>query len=115
MRRMLLVAVAAVGALLIAVPASAAYWAWLEQFSGPGPLRARKPPFLSTVCVQDGGFQPSPIARSDKLHQRLDAAAKALAAVTTARWTLHWRTNGCWPTPARPTLSFFPTGASLIS
>jgi len=80
MRRMLLVAVAAVGSLLIAVPASAAYWAWLEQFSGPGPLRARKPPLLSTVCVQDGGFQPSPIARSDKLHQRLDAAAKALAS-----------------------------------
>ena len=66
MRRMLLVALAAVGSLLIAVPASAAYWAWLEQFSGPGPLRARKwqTPLLSTVCVQ--GWR---LSASVRLHE----------------------------------------------
>jgi hypothetical protein len=33
-------------------PAAAGFWAWLEQFSGPGPFTTGKPPVLLTYCFQ---------------------------------------------------------------
>lgn len=79
--RRLFVVVVALCALLVAAPASAGYWSWLEQFSGPGPLRARKwqTPVLSTLCVQDGGVRPSPIADSNRFHRRQWAIAQEIA------------------------------------
>jgi hypothetical protein len=47
-------------------PASAGLWAWLEEWSGPGPFRGYT--FLFTACVQDRSFKPSPIASDDTFH-----------------------------------------------
>jgi hypothetical protein len=52
--------------LLRPAPASAGLWAWLEEWSGPGPFRGYT--FLFTACVQDRSFKPSPIARDDTFH-----------------------------------------------
>jgi len=46
-------------------PASAGgIWAWLEEWSGPGPFKGLT--FLATTCVQDGMFKTSPIAATRK-------------------------------------------------
>ena len=47
-------------------PASAGLWAWLEEWSGPGPFRGYT--FLFTACVQDRSFKASPIAGDDTFH-----------------------------------------------
>jgi hypothetical protein len=47
-------------------PASAGLWAWLEEWSGPGPFKGYT--FLFTACVQDRSVKPSPIARDDVFH-----------------------------------------------
>jgi hypothetical protein len=102
MRRILLIAAATACALVIgARPASAGYWSWLEEFSGPGPLKGWT--VLSTFCVQSlpgatpddkprSGIRPSPIARSDAFHQRLlDYARNNRATLNLKEATLYKR------------------------
>jgi hypothetical protein len=42
-------------------PASAGFWAWLSEFSGPGPFKGWG--FLLTGCFVDGKLKPSPVAQ----------------------------------------------------
>jgi hypothetical protein len=51
-----------------AAPASAGFWAWLEEWSGPGPFKGYT--FLFTACVQDGSLKPSPVAMNDSFHMK---------------------------------------------
>lgn len=64
-----------------AQPASAGFWSWLEEFSGPGPLKGQT--IFSTACVQDERWQPSPIAFDDPYHRKVrDLAAATRGEVT---------------------------------
>jgi hypothetical protein len=74
MRRHLLIS----GVLLLVTlalprPASAGFWAWLEEWSGPGPFKGWT--FLFTACVQDGSVKSSPIAMNDEFHREMIARA----------------------------------------
>jgi hypothetical protein len=62
--------------LLRPAPASAGLWAWLEEWSGPGPFRGYT--FLFTACVQDRSFKASPIARDDAFHQQQQEIARRM-------------------------------------
>jgi hypothetical protein len=62
--------------LLVPASASAGVWAWMEQWSGPGPFGGYT--FLFTACVQDGTFKSSPIARDDAFHWRQEQLAHAI-------------------------------------
>jgi hypothetical protein len=99
MRRTLVPMLAVLITLCQPMRADAMWWAWLEQWSGPGPFKAEPfRTFLFTACVQDiprdreqadsfadivgwrkrWTIQPSPIARSDTFHQAQDAIATVL-------------------------------------
>jgi hypothetical protein len=81
MTRSLLVASMSIGLLMLGVtPAHAGFWAWLEEFSGPGPLKGYT--ILSTFCVQDGTRRLSPIALQDRAHERWFNASKELVTLT---------------------------------
>jgi hypothetical protein len=81
MTRLRLVASMTVGLLMLGVtPAHAGFWAWLEEFSGPGPLKGYT--VLSTFCVQDGTRRFSPIALEDTYHVGLKTDAKDLFTFT---------------------------------
>jgi hypothetical protein len=114
MRRALVV-VAAVGMVfLVPLDASAGFWSWLEGFSGPGPLRTRKgrPPVLSTFCVQDTKFQPSPLAESDAFHRRQwQAAVELTNDAVTAKPEVAYKRLLANPTPAESFL--VPDGRSF--
>ena len=58
-------------------PASAwGFWAWLEEWSGPGPFRGGM--FLFTTCRQDTHWKLSPIAMQDEFHQDKAAVARQI-------------------------------------
>lgn len=58
-------------------PAAAGFWAWLEEWSGPGPFRGFT--FLFTACIQDKQVKPSPIALNDQFHKERIENAQVLA------------------------------------
>ena len=64
-------------------PASAGVWAWMEQWSGPGPFGGYT--FLFTACVQDGTFKTSPIARDDAFHGQQELLANRLHAASAGQ------------------------------
>jgi hypothetical protein len=94
-------------------PASAGFWAWLEDWSGPGPFRAK--PYqtvMLTYCVQDQRLKPSPISNYDASHEQMAERATLLeqAKVTTSfadgykrilaaptLWDVGMRANGVKP------------------
>jgi len=51
MRRILIVGVALCSLLATPRPASAGFWAWLQELSGPGPFKAKKSPILAANCL----------------------------------------------------------------
>src|SRR5688500_5801334 len=59
-------------------PASAGLWAWLEEWSGPGPFSGYT--FLFTACVQDRTLKPSPISRDDTFHVEQYELARGIQA-----------------------------------
>jgi hypothetical protein len=59
-------------------PASAGLWAWLEEWSGPGPFKGYT--FLFTACVQDRTLKPSPISRDDTFHVEQYELARGIQA-----------------------------------
>jgi hypothetical protein len=60
-------------------PASAGFWAWLEEWSGPGPFRAEPgQTWLFTYCVQDKSWKPSPISNRDLFHGEMANRAELL-------------------------------------
>lgn len=59
-------------------PVAAGFWAWLEEWSGPGPFKG-PPTLLLTACVQDRTLKPSPIARDDTFHHEMVERARMLA------------------------------------
>src|SRR5215210_5297865 len=92
-RPLLTLTVVLIVALAHPTPAAAGFWAWLEEWSGPGPFRARVlHTFLFTTCVQDAKdngaddpvarghsiLKPSPIAMNDTFHQTQGARARIL-------------------------------------
>jgi hypothetical protein len=67
MTRPILVACATIAILTLhAVPANAGFWAWLEEFSGPGPFTtgANVPLFL-TLCFPETSFKRDQVRKSD--------------------------------------------------
>ncbi len=60
------------------VPASAGLWAWLEEWSGPGPFSGYT--FLFTACVQDRTLKASPISRDDTFHVQQHELAEQMQA-----------------------------------
>ena len=64
-------------------PASAGFWAWLEEWSGPGPFRGYT--ILFTGCVQDGFLKASPVAVNDGFHVEQWKNAQGLHAVYVNR------------------------------
>jgi hypothetical protein len=59
-------------------PAWAGLWAWLEEWSGPGPFKGYT--FLLTACVQDRWFKGSPIGLDDAFHAQQRSVARSLAS-----------------------------------
>lgn len=47
-------------------PASAGWWAWLEEFSGPGPFKGRYAAFLFTACIDEHTLKVSPLVDEKK-------------------------------------------------
>src|SRR4051812_17917857 len=62
-------------------PASAGFWAWLEEWSGPGPFKGYT--VLLTACSQDGFFKASPVAVNDRFHTEQWSNAKKFHAQYT--------------------------------
>lgn len=60
-------------------PAYASFWAWLEEFSGPGPFKGYA--FLLTGCVQDGGLRPSPLVKNGTSPASASGAWRPLGCV----------------------------------
>src|SRR5262249_33089846 len=48
---------------------------WLQEWSGPGPFKAKWFNTTFTGCVQDRTFRPSPAAMNDKFHQQAERQA----------------------------------------
>jgi hypothetical protein len=71
--------------ILLVTPAtaSAGFWAWLEEWSGPGPFRGYT--ILFTACVQDRFVKASPIAVNDAFHTEQWKKAQALHALYVKR------------------------------
>jgi hypothetical protein len=47
-------------------PASAGWWAWLEEFSGPGPFKGKYPSVILTFCFDKGQIGLSPLSADKK-------------------------------------------------
>jgi hypothetical protein len=86
---------------LVGLPraASAGFWAWLEEWSGPGPFRGKPIPILFSTCLQETRdeqnllqahlrFRPSPIAMNNRFHQDLQDFAEHIATTTDKRAAL---------------------------
>jgi hypothetical protein len=55
---------------------------WLQEWSGPGPFKAKWISTSLTGCVQDRTFRPSPVAMQDKFHHDAEKEANVLVTKT---------------------------------
>ena len=79
MKRKFIIGVFTVTALAASVRpalASDSWWAWLEEFSGPGPFHGKT--ILATGCWQDKSFRPSPVATDSPSAQQANLAPRIL-------------------------------------
>jgi hypothetical protein len=90
MNRLIVMMVLVIASLLQPTPAFAGFWAWLEEWSGPGPLKGYT--VLFTGCIQDQRnrandgyhrvFNASPIGMNDAVHHKLQQDAAAVRTVS---------------------------------